>query len=174
MKKLKNNKPRKGFLKVPNQVLDQLFSYDQMERQRMLVYLCILKNAFFRNGSIKLNEYRYVCHQHEWLTSCRQLSLLTGIKRTLVHKLLAELEASDHIRMTSCKRYTSIRLPESIVDQSAETPPPTPPETPRTWQGSQEKFNLPTGQPQAKTEPVAVSDLTVDDLREILSEGGES
>lgn len=168
---MKSNKPRKGYLQVPNSVLDELFCKDTIERQRSLLYLCILKHAFFRNGSMKVNKYRYVCQQNEWLTTCSELSQLTGVKRSVVHRLLEQLQEKRYIEMSCNKRFTSIRL--------TETAPMVRPAEPPVWKSSQSPLFSPTPPTPPQTSPdseeksLQMNNLTLEDLTPFIAKGAE-
>ncbi|UVQ45762.1 hypothetical protein NXY11_21785 [Parabacteroides faecis] len=49
-------KKRKGFLRVPNELLDDLYSDDPVLRKKARVYLCLLRHAFFVDGVITLSR----------------------------------------------------------------------------------------------------------------------
>ena len=107
---LDHEKKKRGFLRVPHTLLDNLYNKDTGRRQIALVHLAILRHVFYKDGTITVHRRRIVCLQGEWVTSYRKIADLTGIGRAQIPVLLQILVHHGHIILESCSYYTRIRL----------------------------------------------------------------
>lgn len=117
-------KKRKGFLRVPNELLDDLYSDDPVLRKKARVYLCLLRHAFFVDGVITLSRKKIPCRRGEWITTLRQLEEKTEVPKTLVSRLLAKLADEGCIRVRRLGRFTQVQLlhfDEPVVAKAAKS-----------------------------------------------------
>ena len=101
---------RKGFLRVPHFLLDDLYSDQPMRRGKAWVYLCFLKHVYFADGEIVVDHRRMPCHKGEWITTFRQLAQKTDIPRTTLGCVLKLLEEDWDLEIRHEGRFTFVRL----------------------------------------------------------------
>ncbi len=104
---------RKGFLKVPQALLDDLYSRNDDTRCKALVYLCLLRHAYFVEGSCMLNGQRITCHKGEWITTYRELEEKTQVSKSRLKLLLETLAMEGKIMLHLNNRYTLIQIKET-------------------------------------------------------------
>lgn len=103
---------RGGYLKVGRNVLKASFGSDQEQRHLANVLLCVQTFAYFRDGTVCLNEFSCTCHAGEWVTSFSEIASLTGLSRKSVKKCLIRLEAEYFLQMKDLLHYKLISLNE--------------------------------------------------------------
>jgi len=107
---LNHEKKRKGFLRVPHALLDNLFSKDQGRQQLAWLHLTILHHIFYKDGVVTLHHRRIICRQNEWIASYRKIAEIMNIGRAQIPGLLQTLVDHGVIVMESCSYYTRIRV----------------------------------------------------------------
>jgi len=128
---LNHEKKRKGFLRVPHVLLDNLFSKDQGRQLLAWLHLTILHHIFYKDGVVTLHHRRIICRQNEWITSYRKLAEITNIGRAQIPGLLQTLVDHGVIVIESCSYYTRIHLIDFELPekQPARNYPPKKPVT---------------------------------------------
>ena len=99
-----------GYLKVSRNVLKAFFGSDKEQRHLAQVLLCVQTYAYFREGTVCLNELTCVCHAGEWITSFSEIAGLTGLCRKSVKKCLIRLEAGHFLEVKDLVNYKLISL----------------------------------------------------------------
>lgn len=101
---------RGGYLKVGRNVLKAIFGADKEQRHLAQVLLCVQTFAYFRDGTVCLNEFSCTCHAGEWITSFSEISNLTGLCRKSVKKCLTRLEEGCFLQVKDLVNYKLISL----------------------------------------------------------------
>lgn len=100
----------RGFLKVPNDILEEIYSDNAVARLHGKLFLCLLYHAYFADGMIKVGRLCIPCKRGEWVTTYRTIEEKTGIARSCV-KTLLELLTNDGLITTRCfSRFTAITI----------------------------------------------------------------
>lgn len=120
-----------GFLKVPNYVLENIYSDNPVNNLLGKLYLCVLYHAYYADGVIMVNAMPIQCKRGEWITTFRHISNKTGIARSNVGALLELLEKNDLIIIRRFRRFTVITICNYDDLMKAPVAPPrsTPPKT---------------------------------------------
>lgn len=121
----------RGFLKVPNHVLEYIYSDDPIERMLGKLFLCILYHAYYSNGVVIVNKKSFPCHRGEWVTSFRIIEDKTGIPYHYVGSLLSIMETEHLITTRRFRRFTVITISgyDDLMKAPAAPPRSTPPKT---------------------------------------------
>lgn len=99
-----------GYLRVGRNVLKSFFGSNQEQRHLAKVLLCVQTFAYFREGMVCLNEFSYICHAGEWITSYSEIAVLTGLCRKSVKSCLKRLEAGCFLQVKDLVNYKLIIL----------------------------------------------------------------
>ena len=128
----------KGFQKVPNDVLESIYSDNVIRRLCGKLYLCLLYHTSFADGMITVGKLCIPCKRGEWVTTYRTIEEKTGISLSCISSLLDILVNDGLISVRRFKRFTVITIIR--YDDLTSPPPAFPP--------------VPSGKPSA---PVAAS-----------------
>lgn len=113
MKQSKNEGVRvfsRGYLKVPNLVLEYIYSDDPIERMMGKIFLCILHHAYYVDGVVIVNKKPYPCRRGEWITSFRIIGEKAEIPYRYVGGLLDIMEHKGLISTSRFRRFTLISI----------------------------------------------------------------
>lgn len=121
----------RGFLKVPNHVLESIYSDDLVNRMLGRIYLCALFHAYYSEGVIMVNKIAIPCHRGEWITTYRIIEEKTGISHSYIGGVLEILVKYDLITIRRFRRFTVITICNYDDLMKAPVAPPhsTPPKT---------------------------------------------
>lgn len=128
----------KGFLKVPNDVLENIYSGNVVTRLCSKLYLCVLYHTYFADGMTTVGNLCIPCKRGEWVTTYRMIEEKTGISISCISSLLDILVNNELITVRRFVRFTVITITQ--YDDLMKTPVAFPP--------------VPSGKPSA---PVAAS-----------------
>lgn len=119
-------KSSKGFLKVPNEVLGQIYSEQIVNRLCGLLYLCILFHAYFAEAYLVINSKSVLCKRGEWITTYRIIEEKTRIARSCISDLLDILTKEGKITVDKYGRFTCITVCgyNKLMQTSKPEPPP--------------------------------------------------
>lgn len=118
----------RGYLKVPNDVLENIYSDNTIARLCGKLYLCLLYHAYFSDGMITVGKLCIPCKRGEWVTTYRRIEEKTGISISCVSALLDILVNDDLITVKRFVRFTVITI--NRYDELMKAPsafPPVPP-----------------------------------------------
>lgn len=120
-----------GFLKVPNYVLENIYSDNPVNIMLGKIYICSLYHAYYADGVIVVNAMPIQCIRGEWITTFRDISNKTGIARSNVGPLLEILVKNDLITTRKFHRFTVITINnyDDLMKAPAAPPRSTPPKT---------------------------------------------
>lgn len=100
----------KGFMKVPNYILEDIYSDNAVRRLRGKLFLCLLYHAYFADGIIRVSRLCIPCQRGEWVTTYRTIEEKTGIARSCVKSLLEQLTNDELITTRRFSRFTVITI----------------------------------------------------------------
>ncbi|MCD8137954.1 MAG: hypothetical protein LUH01_19180 [Parabacteroides gordonii] len=100
----------KGFLKVPNDVLEKIYSKNVITRLCGKLYLCLLYHAYFADGMITVGRLSIPCKRGEWITTYRTIEEKTGISISCISMLLDILVNDGLITVRKFNRFTVITI----------------------------------------------------------------
>lgn len=100
----------KGFLKVPNDVLEDIYSNNVITRLCGKLYLCLLYHAYFADGMITIGKLCVPCKRGEWVTTYRTIEEKTGISISCISMLLDILVNKGLITVRRFSRFTVITI----------------------------------------------------------------
>ena len=134
MKQSKMNAPKifaKGFLKVPNAVLENIYSDNPLTRLQGKLFLCLLHHAYFKIGMSTINSLYIPCRRGEWITTYRIIEEKTGISRCKLNMLLDLLANDGLITVKRFVRFTVITINryDDLVSAPVALPPVLPAKT---------------------------------------------
>lgn len=118
----------RGFLKVPNDILEEIYSENAVARLHGKLFLCLLYHAYFADGMIKVGTLCIPCKRGEWVTTYRTIEEKTSISRGCVKTLLELLTNDGLITVRRFSRFTVITIVR--YDDMMKTPLTFPPVLP--------------------------------------------
>lgn len=113
---------KKGFLKVPNYLLDDLYSDRPEVRNKARVHLYLLKHSYFVAGMIVVNGRKWFCQKGEWMTTYRELERKTQVSKSCIGDLLNKLVAEERIMVRRNGCFTFVRIQGVRVTEEASRP----------------------------------------------------
>lgn len=120
-----------GFLKVPNHVLEMIYSDDPINRLLGKLFLCVLFHAYYKDGAILVNKKILPCHCGEWVTTYSIIEKKTDIARCYIKSLLQVL-VNEHListRKFHCFTVITISHYDDLMKAPVAPPRSTPPKT---------------------------------------------
>lgn len=116
----------KGFLKVPNEIIEMIYSEQSIDRLSGLLYLCILFHAYFAEAYIIVNLKSVFCKRGEWITTYSIIERKTRIRRNCIGGLLDILTKEGKITVDKYGRFTCITVCgyNKLMQASKPEPPP--------------------------------------------------
>lgn len=113
---------KKGFLKVPNYLLDDLYSDRPEVRNKARVHLYLLKHSYFVAGMIVVNGRKWLCQKGEWVTTYRELERKTQVPKSCIGDLLNKLVEEERIVVRRNGCFTFVRIQGMRVTEKAFRP----------------------------------------------------
>ena len=100
----------KGFLKVPNSILERMYAGNIDGYQYGLLYICLLFHANKRDKEVQIDSYTIPGKRGEWITTFRRIESKTSLSRWRLKVLLDQMVADGVIEVRHLRRFTVILL----------------------------------------------------------------